>query len=105
MFGKREKYTGEDALDKVLEIMYNELSGKVSEDQLKAVENTLIDVKQQRADIDYIAYMSGITLDNKDDLVKIESYYKSGLWDSRRVSDMVEKHVITQYQYDVMIGK
>ena len=66
------------------------------------IQNLPEHVKQQRADIDYIALMSGVMLD--DEIMTtgeysykfhdIKNYYNNELWSKLRVCKMVEKNII-----------
>ena len=77
------------------------------------VQNLPEHVKQQRADIDYIALMSGVILDDgvmttgeySYKYHDIKNYYDTGLWNSTRVYNMVGKNVITKEEYTSIIGK
>ena len=99
-------------------IMYDyeeaKLTHKEYEQYLK--ELSIIDIQQQRADIDYIALMSDISLDYDSYPVmtldeysyyynKIKTYYDSKLWDKVRVYNMTNKNIITQEEYEMITGE
>jgi hypothetical protein len=71
-------------------------------------------VRQQRADIDYIALMSGVMLEDypimpTDDYSykyhDIKKYYDNNLWSAVRVHNMVAKNVITAEECQLITGK
>jgi len=68
-------------------------------------------VKQQRADIDYIALMSGVILDDYPAMPTdeysykyhdIKNYFDNKLWSQTRVYNMVGKNVITKEEYEMI---
>lgn len=83
---------------------------------LKELE--IIDIQQQRADIDYISFMScvsleyntyatmSMTLDEYSPKFKdVKNYYDTGLWIQQRVYNMVAKNVITSKEYKEITGE
>jgi hypothetical protein len=68
-------------------------------------------IRQQRADIDYIALMSGVMLEDypimpTDDYSykyhDIKKYYDNNLWSTVRVRNMVVKNIITAEEYQLI---
>lgn len=70
------------------------------------IKQTLGDeIKKYHADLDYIASMAGVTLDELSNFEKIKQYYDSGLWNKQRVYNMVLKSIITETQYKEITGE
>ncbi|AXF52289.1 MAG: XkdX family protein [Caudoviricetes sp.] len=66
--------------------------------------------EQVRSDVDYIALIEGINLEESDkyeDKVyyKIKKYYDSGLWNKVRLEEMVKRGIITEGQYMLITGE
>lgn len=70
------------------------------------IKQTLGDeIKKYHADLDYIASMTGVALDELSNFEKIKQYYDSGLWNKQRVYNMVLKSIITETQYTEITGE
>lgn len=86
---------------------------------LKELE--IIDIQQQRADIDYMSLMSDIVLEYNNSMPMlmtlsldeqhspryndIKKYYDTGLWVHQRVYNMVSRNVITAEEYKEITGE
>lgn len=74
---------------------------------------TAIDIRQLRADIDFIAMVEDINLDDQDNMVNnhspkfelVRKYYREGLWSERRVRLAVEYGWITQEECDEILSE
>lgn len=127
MIGKK-RYPGEEAVDKLLQIMYDELSGKVSEDQLNAVKTTLTDMQQVRADTDYnilcmnalsiemaesigightISYPNGISerFNSTNKISTIVNYIKSNLWSNDQLSTILDLGLISTTEHSTILAQ
>ena len=97
-------------------IFYNYLEAKLTKEEyeLYLKELSIVDIQQQRADIDYIIIMmdldhSAIAMTDLDgtsaNFDKIKQYYDTGLWDKARLHNVVGKASgITADEYEVITG-
>lgn len=102
------------------------LTKKEYEEYLK--ELSIIDIQQQRADINYIAIMSGVDLEIEDNELidneqgnenseekekkkkekrnkKIKTFLDSKLWNKGRLKKMVENNIIDKDEYEEITGE
>lgn len=90
----------------------NEESETKQQEEEQFIQEMPLHVKQQRADIDYISLMSGISLDDECTPVTLDecsakyltvkTYYEASLWSKTRVYNMVGKNVITAEEYQLI---
>lgn len=76
-------------------IMYEYEEAKLSKEEYEEYlkEISIADIQQQRADIDYIEFVTGINTEKSYD--KVKKYYDTGLWNTKKIQNMIEKNIIT----------